>query len=218
MEEYNVLRTHVSVLDRDGRTLPGWPHVIDGPASAPAVAPDGSLYFVLGDTVATGSILALDSSGKVEAGWPAKLPSGYAGVAGDQHAGHTNVSQPPIVANGLVYVAASSATGGQMIAAFKTSAGDHAGWVYRVPSESRFAGLPSVPPVASPTGALYILEDMTPSTGAVVALGVDGQMLPGWPYVFDPGPAGLTVLAGGDVGVYSLDFAAVLTETGTPAH
>ncbi len=219
MEEYNVLRTHVAVLDRTGKTMPGWPRVIEGPASAPAVGPDGSLYFVLGDTVATGSILALDSSGKVKAGWPAKLPSGYAGVAGDQHAGHTNVSQHPIVANELVYVATSShATGGQMIAAFKTSAGDHGGWVYQVPAGSQLIGLPSVPPIGSPTGPLYVLEQTTQSTGAVVALGADGQVLPGWPYVFDPGPAGLTVLAGGDVGVYSLDFATVLTATGTPAH
>ena len=216
MLEYNVLRTHVSLLDRNGKTLPGWPHLIDGPASAPAVGPDGFLYFVLGNTVATGSVLALDSSGNAEAGWPVKLPSGYAGVPGDQSAGHTNVSEPPIVANGLIYVAASTATGGQMIAAFKTSRGDHAGWVYQVPSDSRFTGSTYVPAVAAPVGTLYVLEQTAPSSGAVVALGREGSLLPGWPYDFSPGPLSLTVLADGGVGVSSMDFATRLTTSGSP--
>ena len=221
MAAYNVLRTHVSVLDRNLKTVAGWPRVIDGPASAPAVGPDGAVYLLLGDTVATGSVLALDASGNTEPGWPFSLPDGYAGIPGDQSAGHTNVSQPLIVANGMVYVAASRSTGGQMIAAFKTIGSTHAGWTYRIPSDRRFApmGYSSLgyPAVASATGTLFVMEQIDDSTGAVVAIGIDGQVSPGWPYVFSPGPLGSTVLADGGVGVWSKDFATRLTAAGSPS-
>ncbi len=215
---YDILRTHLSVLDRTGNTPAGWPRIINGPASVPAVGPDGAMYLIQGETVSTGSVLALDRSGQVEPGWPVSLPAGYAGVAGDRTSGRLNVSLPPIVANGLVYVAASSQTSGRsLVSAFRVSGSDHTGWAYQVPTDSQFTGPMWTPVFASPAGVLYVLEQTSPSSGAVVALGTDGRTLPGWPYVFSPGPGGLTFLADGGVGIYSMDFATRLTASGSPA-
>jgi hypothetical protein len=211
---YDVVRTQVSVTDRTGKPVPGWPRTIQGPTSAAAAGPDGSLYLVLGDTITTGSILALDRAGNTESGWPVKLPTGYSGVAGGQSAGHANVSQPAIVGEGLVYVAATTSGGDQSIVAFKTSGTDHGGWSYRLPAGAHLVGSPAAPPVAALNGKLYIPEQTDASAGAVEALGSDGRPLPGWPYSFSPGPLTLTVLANNRIGVTSADFAAVLTEGG----
>jgi hypothetical protein len=228
MEDFNVTRTHVAVLDRSGKPLPGWPRTIDGPASAPAVGLDGSVYLVRGFGVATGSVLAFDSSGRVKAGWPVSLPSGYVAMVGYMGPDTTDVALPPIVANGLVYVAAEAQTGGALaISAFPTS-GNPNGWTYKLPAGSEFGSSTffTLTPVIVPAdGRLYVSEwtpsssDFTPQyQGAVVALGSDGQILPGWPHFFaDTSPGELTVLADGGVGVITGAGATRLTADGATA-
>ena len=228
MEVFDVTRTHVAVLDRSGKPLPGWPRTIDGPASAPAVGPDGSVYLVRGFGVATGSVLAFDSSGRVKAGWPVSLPSGYVVMVGYMGPDTTDVALPPIVANGLVYVAEGAQIGGALaISAFPTS-GNPTGWTYRLPADSQFGSSTFVTltlVIAPADGRLYVSEwtlsstDSTPQyQGAVVALGSDGQILPGWPHFFaDTSPGELTVLADGGVGVSTGAGATRLTADGATA-
>lgn len=218
--EIKILRSHVAVVDPTGKALPGWPRVVEGPSSGPAVGPDGSLYFVLGDGTATGSLLALDASGNVEPGWPVSLPAGYSGTTGPRSAGpYTTVSEPPIVANGLVCVAGVSANGdNQIVVAVEASGSEHQSWVYRPPAGARL----SYPFTPSSTGTLYVPMGVQDSnlnwTGAVAALGTNGEMLPGWPWVSSVIPLAVTVLADGGLGVSSMDFATRLTPSGSTAR
>jgi hypothetical protein len=206
---YDVTQTHLAVLGTDLKPLTGWPRVVDGPASTPVAGADGSLYVVLGDTIATGSVLALDATGNREQNWPQSLPLGFAGLPGDQSPGHLNVSQSPTTANGLVYVAAASHdTGQQAILAFPTS-GAHSGWQYAIPGGCEFMPSWGTSPLAtSADGSLYALVQISPTSGEVLSLSTEGKDRPGWPYVFSPGPLGISVLNSG-VGVYSTDFATV---------
>jgi hypothetical protein len=55
-------------------------------------------------------------------------------------------------------------------------------------------------------------------TGAVAALGTNGEMLPGWPWVSSVIPLAVTVLADGGLGVSSMDFATRLTPSGSTAR
>ncbi|MBF6604213.1 MAG: hypothetical protein IVW53_01335 [Chloroflexi bacterium] len=56
-------------LGPDGRVLPSWPTTVEGPLWAQLFAPDGTAYFVSGNT-----ITALVPDGHLRPGWPYTIP------------------------------------------------------------------------------------------------------------------------------------------------
>lgn len=56
-------------LDTDGSPVDGWPHVLDGYASTPAIGADGSVYLTDGGT----EIIGLDAGGQPKPGWPVDI-------------------------------------------------------------------------------------------------------------------------------------------------
>ncbi len=173
-------RTRVAVLDLDGRPVAGWPVTLEGSASAPAFGRDGSIYFTLLASPSN-QIVAYDQAGHARPGWPVALSGDLLTVA--QSEVEPLRPQPPIVGDGLVYVA-----GQRKIDAFDGSGKSPAGWPYTLPSnwDDSLCGGMSDPvwnfgPVysAGPAGSsrLYLgLHD------GIVALEADGTVAAGWPY------------------------------------
>ena len=181
-----VVTTRIAEIGPDGNPNAGWPVSIAGSASTPAVGTDGTVYLTLGPSGATSSILALDPSGRTKPGWPVKLPSGYTALS-DGGAWHwPDIAQAPTLgADGTLYVAAETADGKPLVAAFDVGGRVEAGWSYRPPSPfTRFGGaiggyINETPPLfarSGSSGLLYlVLKD------SIVALSSDGKDAPGWP-------------------------------------
>jgi hypothetical protein len=174
-------RTRVAVLGLDGRPMAGWPVTLDGAASPPAFGPDGALYFtVVGDS--ENWVVAMDAAGRSRPGWPVRLTSEPLTVA----AADTEPlrPQPPIIGDGLVYVA-----GRGEVDAFDAAGKMPQGWPYTLPAawdDSQCATTAADPvwntgPIhsagGSGSGRLYLgLEDR------IVALTPNAGVAAGWPY------------------------------------
>ena len=192
-----VARTKYAVIGTDGLAAPGWPVYVEGAGSDPAIGPDGSIYVAqLGLGTAVSRIFAYDKSGILESGWPVDLPSGYGAFAG----GEGDIPLPLIVgADGTVYVAATNSDWMGSIIALDHSGAVVPGWPYQLPqafadvSGGGMGGATSPGPtyvrLPSGGGLLYLgLE------GEVVALGSDGKVAPGWPYLLPQPKSGTAYL------------------------
>jgi hypothetical protein len=187
---YEVGKTHLALLDQSGKARPGWPRVIDGPASAPAFVSDGALYLTLGGAdhgSSPASVMAIDPDGATKSGWPVLLPRGFSGVAASIQPLTADVAQPPLVGPGTVYVAAQS-TDRCLVQAFDEAGKVAAGWPYILSAGGEFIGsydaVPGGPqqgPRLSPVGSLYVAWH-TSAGDNLVALASDGKPVGGWPY------------------------------------
>jgi outer membrane protein assembly factor BamB len=164
-------RTVYSVVDSDGRTLPGWPRGSKGYASEPVVDSDGTIYYLS----ATGKVYAHDRAGDVKAGWP--VDTG----AFPQCA----VKGPYRRSDGAVYildtdVVAMSGHGTE----WRYHPAVELGWPC---SDSDCVGQP-VAPAFGLEGVVYIALHHD-DTVKIVALDHEGQPMHGWPYRFPRDPA-----------------------------
>ena len=204
-----VIRTHLTVLDRAGHAITGWPKVLVGAASAPVFGPDGSLYVTSGAPggSGTGSIVAFDGSGRPKSGWPAPMPTGFSGVPVSVLTGQPLAPQPPVLGNGVLYVAGES-SGRYLVAAFDLSGTKLPGWPYVLPAGNTFAdlgnGTPGGPPESprvAASGSVFFLA-ITPQGGSVIALDSHGSVRSGWPQTYAYTPKTWLVLDGGGVGLF----------------
>jgi len=190
MEPYNsavVAQTRLAVMGTDGQPAAGWPIKIEGAVSKPSFGQDGTMYVAqIGLGTASSKVLALDQAGAVKTGWPVSLPLGYAPFSGDD----TDTPLPPTIGNdGTVYVAATTSDWMGSVTAFDPSGAVVPGWPYALPQVfANFDGggirgeSPTNPgPMfvrSSSGGLLYLALD-----GEAVALGPDGKVAAGWPYL-----------------------------------
>lgn len=188
MEPYDssvVAQTRVAVIGADGLPAAGWPIALQGKASAPSFGPDGTMYLALaGVGTSPSQVVAYDAAGAVKTGWPTDLPSGYGPFAG---------GEAPVIGNdGTVYEAATKSDWTGVVVAFDPSGKVLPGWPYVLPQAfSNFDGGspswggpdmvnpgPMFAPSSSGGGLLYLALD-----GEAVALGHDGKVASGWPYM-----------------------------------
>ena len=131
-------------------------------------------------------VVAFDEAGTIKAGWPVALPVGYGPFSGA-----TGIPLAPAAGDdGTIYVAATHSDWSGFVLAFDPSGNPRPGWPYALPQAlgdfdgGGFRGeYPSNPGpmfVRSPSGGgvLYLALD-----GELVALGRDGQVASGWPYL-----------------------------------
>jgi hypothetical protein len=170
-------QTIFSVLTAQGERLPGWPHSIQGDVGRPIEAPDGSLQVAVVDGTRT-QLIRLDADT-----WPASLAGSGAGCWGNT---------PWIGPDGSVYLFDHGSEGAAIVKA-DAQGRVEPGWPYRgefdlIRGES--LGDYGVPPAFGPEGAVYIvtyaLGDQYFVEVAVRAIGPDGQLLPGWPFIVEP--------------------------------
>lgn len=184
-----VRRMHLARLGKDGRLVSGWPQLIDGPVSAPAVAADGTMYLVRGDPYgpATGGILALDPSGQAPTGWPIRLPAGCTGAGQGGAATDLPVAQAPVVdPRGRIYV---EATCGRrtMVLTYEQSGKLIVGGPDVVPVEATVGGLGTGVPggprhdlALGATGLAFVFIHEDAGQSSLVALD-GGRLAAGWP-------------------------------------
>jgi hypothetical protein len=172
-----VRRTRFARLSADGSPAPGWPVVVDAPASAPAFGPDGTMYLVTGLPYgpSTGSITAIEPSGRVRPGWPVRLPAGCSGATQGAPNGVPPVpTAPTIDPLGHIYVAAECAQGG-IVAALEPSGREIAGAPWTVPQRGS-AGILGV----GATGLVF-LGVRNPDLSFTLDALIGGRTAKGWP-------------------------------------
>ena len=181
-----IAQPRVALLGTDGQPTGGWPVTIEGEASEPVFGANGSIYLsVLGLGTSPCKVVALDRTGRVRDGWPVALPTGFGPMLDD-----TGNPQPPVSgADGEIYVEAVDTNLMGYVTAFDATGAVIPGWPYRLPQAfSNFDGGDSRISTANPgpmfvrsasgSGLLYLVLD-----DRIVALGADGKVAPGWPYV-----------------------------------
>lgn len=174
-----VRTTRVALLGSNGRELPGWPRVFDGPMSAPAFSSDGTLYLVSGpaDHHSTATLLAIDRTGQTKSGWPATLPSGCDGLSAVFHTTDLIVAQAPGVSpDGRVFLPCVLASG-TSIWAFDRDGRRAPGWPYALAAGTTLALIGG--PLVGRDGLVY-LNILGPDGSSVVAIPGDGGTLGGW--------------------------------------
>jgi hypothetical protein len=188
MEPYSssvVAETRVAVIGTDGQPAAGWPIVFQGAASDPAFGPDGTVYVAIAGVGTTASsVIGYDVSGVAEPGWPVSLPAGLGPFAGDDESG---TPLPPVVGtDGTVYLAATKSDWTGSVLAFDPSGNVLPGWPYKLPQAFAAVGDgrdtwnpgPMFVRSTSGGGAIYLALD-----GEAIAVGHDGKVVAGWPYV-----------------------------------
>jgi hypothetical protein len=181
-----VAQTRLAVLGTDGLPAAGWPVAFEGAVSRPTFGPDGSIYVAqAGVGTSASRVISLDAAGAVKAGWPVSLPVGFGPFSNG-----SNPSSPEIGDDGTIYVAAINIDSTCTVTAFDPSGHILPGWPYTLPQtladfsagqapESRVPG-PMFVRSPSGRGLLYVAL-----TGQMVALGHDGKVAAGWPYLLD---------------------------------
>ena len=174
-----VRATHLALLGSDGRALPGWPRVFDGPMSAPAFSTDGTLFMVSGsaDHRSTATLLAIDRAGQTKPGWPARLPTGCDGLSAVFHTTDLIVAQTPgVSADGRVFLPCVLASG-VSIWAFDADGLRAPGWPYGLAAGTTLALIGG--PLVGGDGLVY-LNILGPDGSSVVAIPRDGAPSGGW--------------------------------------
>jgi hypothetical protein len=188
-------RTDFTEYDAHGRIVPGWPRTAPGMASQPAVADDGTVYYLTRNRVT-----ARDPDGSTRAGWPVRIPDVYPECGG---------YGPWLGADGTVYVTAEG------LRAFSPTGALKPGWPY-VPAGG-FPVAPCMadvvtgpPPALDPDGRVYVAtvapgsDETWERPTEIVALDADGSVASGWPFVLPlTRPSGVESLVAADGRVYA---------------
>ena len=167
------------VIAEDGGPLPGWPQVVQGPASAPALADDGRIYV----TAADDRLLAFETDGSVADGWPIEI----AGTTGTCF----GPPGPVIGPDGTVFVATGGRPPDGALTAVSPDGDELPGWPFVPDGQLAYPCLGCTPGPADPAPPVFSGERIfvvtlpagTDDIGDVeiVSLGHDGGMRPGWP-------------------------------------
>jgi hypothetical protein len=199
----DLRRSYLAALDASGRPTAGWPYSTPVPLSEPAFGSDGTAYlvagFVIGVSLDLGlhEVLALAPGGTSRPGWPFVLPAGVGPLHTSMGEGQVAVGEPPVVGpDGTIYVAAGKGAwgaGGDLVYALDPDGKVKRGWPYAtVLSDGALlsgnvgGSAGALPPVPGPDGTLYLATRAGSGAtihDAVVALGPDGRVRAGWPYV-----------------------------------
>jgi hypothetical protein len=203
-------RTVFTVLNPNGRTLPGWPRGSKGFASRPGVDADGTVYYVS----ALGNVYAHDRAGEIKAGWPVAVPAAIGGCG---------PASPYLAPDGTIFVLASDYVLGSEVVARSPNGRPLPGWPYRPAGQLSLPCLDidcdghHVAPAFGPDGTVYLVVYRPDPAGPwleVVAIDRQGQLKPGWPYRLPIDPSSvmvysLTATPGGRLvvgGGYSQDY------------
>jgi hypothetical protein len=191
MEPYSattVAQTRVAVIGDDGHPKAGWPVTLQGAASPPAFGADGTIYLSQAGLGTTPSqVTAYDYTGNLKAGWPVQLPVGYGPFTGDSS---SSTPQPPVVGDdGTVYAAATKNDWTGLVVAFDTGGNPVPGWPAALPQAfAAISGEGVSVPDTNP-GPMFVTSPSGPGSlvlmleGEIVALGRDGKIQAGWPYL-----------------------------------
>ncbi len=199
----DLQRSYLAALDASGHPTPGWPYSTPVPLSEPTFGSDGTAYLVAGFVIGVAldlgvhEVLALAPDGASRAGWPFVLPAGVGPLHTSMGEGQVAVGEPPVVGpGGPIYVAAGKGAwgaGGDLVYALGPDGRVKPGWPYAtVLSDGALlsgtvgGSAGALPPVPGPDGTLYLATRAGAGAtihDAVVALGPDGRVRAGWPYV-----------------------------------
>jgi hypothetical protein len=185
-----VAQTRIAVIGTDGNPAAGWPIALEGAASMPSFGADGTIYVArLGLGTQPAQLTAYDQSGTLKPGWPVQLPAGFAAFTGDDG----GLPLPPVVGDDAVYVAATDGNWTGSVIAFDAAGAILPGWPYTLPQAFGDVSSQSVMASSSNPGPLFVARPGGKGTlflmldGEIVALGSDGKVVSGWPYVMpDP--------------------------------
>ncbi|HEX5465861.1 MAG TPA: hypothetical protein VFW92_04205 [Candidatus Limnocylindrales bacterium] len=213
-----VRQTTVARLARDGTIEAGWPAVFPGPASDPLVAPDGTIYLVLGDGAAghPGAVTALDRGGRVLSGWPVGVAAGAMPLPLSDAPSEPAVAAPPALRPGGGVIVAAANRSSELVDALDASGKRVAGWPYVLPPGQTIGGLSTgVPastparPLVTPDGSVFLLLDAT-GRDLVATLDAQGHLLSGSPIGLPASfqPHGWGTLASGGVEIQGVTDAA----------
>ena len=201
---YAPLDTVLAALGTDGRPLGGWLKSVGGPASAPVIAPDGSVYIAIetSEREAPSQIIAFNPDGTIKAGWPHSLPDGTApdGAAprmdGSGQPGIPLYPVPPVVGtDGTVYWVLDDPNGTEYVLAWDSSGRALPGWPVTLPQPIHTSLVGAcidwcgpyfdkpvfVKPAAGPARLYLHLND------TIMALTEDGKVASGWPKKLEAG-------------------------------
>lgn len=163
-------------LDGRGRVVAGWPQRAVGFASVPAIAPDGTVYYLTRDR-----LIARSPDGSLRDGWPVRIADTYS---------ECGSSGPYLGPDGTVYAFADG------LRAFTPGGRPKPGWPFRPPGA--FTALPCMADVSTgpapafgADGAVYVATAAVSASGSfgpgeVTAVDQRGRVVPGWPYVVYP--------------------------------
>ncbi len=205
-----ILRTRFLEFDPEGRLRPGWPVVIDGPASIPALGPDGTLYATTGgEPGQVQRVVALAPDGTERTGWPFTLPADLAVYPYAPSPGMpARTTGPSVGPDGMVYVpvdrTGGAASADRGLLALAPDGQPVAGWPVWLPEGARFGfvgefatggGGELVPPAFGSDGTIYLPVDLdttieSHAIGVVMAFDRSGHQPAGWPLVAPPGSGG----------------------------
>ena len=201
---YAPLDTVLAALGADGRPLDGWLKSVGGPASAPVLAPDGSVYIAIetSEREAPSQIIAFNADGTIKAGWPHSLPDGTApdgAVPRMDSTGQPGVPLypvPPVVGtDGTVYWVVDDPNGTEYVLAWDSSGHALPGWPVTLPQPIHaslvgqcidwcgpyFDEPVFVKPASGPARLYLHLGD------TILALTEDGKVASGWPKKLEAG-------------------------------
>jgi hypothetical protein len=179
----NPRRTVFTVLDPDGRTVPGWPRGSKGYASSPVFGADGAVYYVS----ATHKLYGHDQVGEVQSGWPVAVP-GAGNACGPE--------SPYLGPDGTIYAI------GDEVTALSPDGRSRPGWPSSPAGQMTGPCLDSEcygghgAPAFGPDGTVYLIAfhaDRTGTWAEVVALDRQGQAKRGWPFRLPFDPASVAV-------------------------
>jgi hypothetical protein len=156
----------ITVLDRDGRIVPGWPWTPEptGDAAIDAVfGPDGSLYVTArGGFTEVWSLHRLGPDGKELAGFPLDLPA-VPWCRLDVNRGAAYVS---------CHQSSDMDAGTSEVSVVEPDGSTRDGWPVSLAGGAQIVGF-------GPDGRVYLSDYGEPST--ITALASDGRLIAGWP-------------------------------------
>ncbi len=195
---YAPLDTVLAALGTDGRPLDGWLKSVGGPASAPVIGPDGSVYIAIesSEREAPSQLIAFDAAGNIKAGWPHSLPDGTAPdgatprMDGSGQPGVPLYPVSPVVGtDGTVYWVVDDPNGTEYVLAWDSAGHALPGWPVTLPQPVHISlagpcadwcgpyfDKPVFVKPASGSARLYLHLGDT-----ITALTEDGKVVSGWP-------------------------------------